>query len=228
MEDFQVRGKTSLADEQDKVFFKFKRVTLPGETQAQVPSDLEMSMMLTLNMDKADVLFVAWSSVECGFIPELNMHVLWLSHSPLPRMFYGLLGTCFIVWGNTVVCCWHLASAGFVLELLVIRFMFQNLLAIVPNEFAKDAFGGQLPALPKIATKKFVTDENNKKSKVCFAADLKLATCDPPYARKFRTAFLGSQSHNLDRCSILRPQDQGQQGTCGDHFRIGRQVAGDE
>lgn len=79
MEDFQVRGKTSLADEQDKVFFKFKRMTLPGESQAQVPSDLEMSMMLTLNMDKADVLFVAWSSVECGFIPELNMHVLWLS-----------------------------------------------------------------------------------------------------------------------------------------------------
>ena len=36
-------------------FFQVQEVTLPGESQAQVSIDLEMSMMLTLNMDKADV-----------------------------------------------------------------------------------------------------------------------------------------------------------------------------
>ena len=113
MESFQCRGKTSLADEEDKVMFKFKRVTLPGETRGQVPSDVEMSMSLMLNVEKPDVLFVAFSSVECGFIPELNMHVLWLSHSALPRMIYGLLGACFYCLLEICWFCWRLPTLCF-------------------------------------------------------------------------------------------------------------------
>ena len=79
------------SSDDDKVQFKFQRVTLPGDNRESVPTDLEMTCTLMMMVEKEDVVFVAWSTIEIGFIPELNLQVLWLAQTPLPRMSYAFL-----------------------------------------------------------------------------------------------------------------------------------------
>ena len=190
---------------ENKIMFKFKRVTLPGESHGPVPSDLEMSASLLLHMESDDVVFIAFTSFEVGLIPELKMHVLWLSQSHLPGMIYGLLDTksgpvrlavLFLQLHASGIESTTLVFLGLgtcsLAAVVSLRILFKNMLGLIPNDFATHAFGGELPTSPKIATKKFVLDKNNTKSKICLSADLTLAACDPPYARKFRSEKLAN------------------------------------